>query len=413
MIYFLAAITRMSNALILTMLFLLVLNNAVLAQSKKEQITVLIAERDSIAAVLLLCEQNRKELHEALGKANLSLGDAQLQISKLEREAGEASKSIQSLNDSVSAGQKRFASVRASAKSFADSLVATQLRYQAVQVSEAKANEGNKKLSMELQALSKAQADSISAGQARYRSAVAAREKAEGELRMYKQQLDSLRAASSTPAKATNGTSKLNESLRGEWEKFRDGILAMLDASKPEALELAFLNLEEIHHEELTGEIYYRTSLINDMGDNMFEPNTFERTVGFQNKEYLEIQTNMGYMMPSGSLGASTSCMLLDRSTGEMVTWPELILEGHEEAVSALFTKKARVLLPEITECVGDREMANSLISDLTDFNSLSYSNGSLLYSINADSDGVSACGWDVSVSLNELRSHLSPRIFK
>ncbi|MFM7728495.1 MAG: hypothetical protein ACKO7B_17485, partial [Flavobacteriales bacterium] len=242
---FLSALPRTGNSVIASTLFLFVFNHSVLAQSKKEQIAVLTSERDSIAAVLLQCEQNRKELQESLGKANLSLGDAQLQITKLEREAGEASKSILSLNDSVSAGQKRFASVRASAKSYADSLVATQLRYQAVQVSESKANEANKKLSMELQALSKAQADSVAAGQARYRLAVAARDKAEGELRNCKQQLDSLRAASATSAKSSGGASKLNETLRGEWEKFRDEVLAKFVSSKPEAVELAFLNLEE------------------------------------------------------------------------------------------------------------------------------------------------------------------------
>lgn len=410
---FLCALPLAGNSIGLTMLLLFVFNISMLAQSKKEQIAFLTTERDSIAAVLLQCEQNRKELQESLGKANLSLGDAQLQITKLEREIGEATKSIQSLNDSVSAGQKRFASALASARSNADSLVATQLRYQAVQVSEAKANEQNKKLSKELQALSKAHADSISAGQARYRLAAAARDKAEGELRNCNQQLDSLRKAFATPARASSGTSELNELLRGDWEKFRNEVLAKFDSGKKEAIELAFLNLEEIHHEQLTSDIYYRTSLVSDMGDNMFEPSTFERSIGFQNKEYLEVKTSMNYMMPSGALGASTTCMLLDKNTGEMVTWADLVLEGHQEAVSGLFAKKARALLSEITECVGDREFAESLISDFTELNQLSFSNGSLLYPISADSDGVSACGWGVEVNMNELRTHFSPRLFK
>ncbi|MFM9004325.1 MAG: hypothetical protein ACKOSR_02295, partial [Flavobacteriales bacterium] len=94
-------------------------------------------------------------------------------------------------------------------------------------------------------------------------------------------------------------------------------------------------------------------------------------------------------------------------------TWAELILEGHEEAVSGLFAKKARVLLPEITECVGDSEMASYLIADFTNFSAISFWDGSLMYSINAEEDGVSPCGWGVSVSLNELKPHLSPRVFK
>jgi hypothetical protein len=135
-------------------------------------------------------------------------------------EPSETAKSIKSLSDSVSAYQKRYVSVRVSAMLYSDSLMSNQLRYQAVKVSEAKANEEAKKLSRVLQELSRAQADSLAAGQLRYHSAVMALDKANIELRIYQQRLDSLRTASANSAKATSGKGVLNQSLRGEWEKF-------------------------------------------------------------------------------------------------------------------------------------------------------------------------------------------------
>jgi uncharacterized protein (TIGR02145 family) len=158
--HFLSASTRMSSVFFMAMIFVITLQNSVLAQSKKEQINALTSERDSLFAVLLQCDQNRKELQESLIKTNVSLGEAQVKIAKLEREASEAAKSIQFLNDSVSACQERYISVRELARSYGDSLMANQLRYQALKVSEAKANEEAKKLSMELQVLSKARSNS-------------------------------------------------------------------------------------------------------------------------------------------------------------------------------------------------------------------------------------------------------------
>ncbi|MFM7105151.1 MAG: hypothetical protein ACKOW8_06485, partial [Flavobacteriales bacterium] len=318
------------------------------------------------------------------------------------------------LNDTLTASQKRFFSAQALARTYADSIAAMRLRYQELKLRESGANEENRKLAMELQTSSKAHADSVATFLLRYRSAITDRDVAESKLRDCKHQLDSLNGVKATLSSASVRLSDLNKSLRGAWEKFRDEILVKIDASKPEVLELAFLSLEEVYHEEASSEMSYRADKLEADELDIMVPNTFERRVGFENREFIEIQTVMSFMMPAGALGMTSTSMLLDKNSGVMVTWADLILEGHQEAVSGLFAKKARALLPEITQCLqGDSEMANNLIADFSNLSAISFGEGSLQYSINADDDGVSPCGWDVSVSLNELRAHLSPRIFK
>ena len=140
--FFAAALRRLCNLFILSIIFCS-FNNSVLAQSKKEQIASLTYERDSLAAVLRECQQNGRQLQESLDKVNSNFGDAKLQISEFEREAGEVLLLIQSINGTLTASHKRFLSTQALAKFYVDLIAATQLGYQDLQGRESGATEEN------------------------------------------------------------------------------------------------------------------------------------------------------------------------------------------------------------------------------------------------------------------------------
>ncbi len=78
-------------------------------------------------------------------------------------------------------------------------------------------------------------------------------------------------------------------------------------------------------------------------------------------------------------MGYFVSSILLDKTNGDALTWQDIILEGLEVAMSALFIKKAKAMLQEITGCLGDRETGDILIADFSNFESLKYTNGALV----------------------------------
>jgi len=392
-------IQKMSKVFCFFLAFLAVGGVSSFAQSKKEQITVLTYQRDSIASLLIQSEKHSAELRDTLVQKNQALIDSRKRITALEYDDNEAAKSIKSLNDSIAAHQQRYKTLGASELQARDEI-----------------KRGNRRLDSLLAASAKTLADSLSANQLRYKLLMITETQARDEVKRCKFKIDSLYEALAQAKMlkpSSTGASGLNANLRGDWEKFRDEVLQKFDPGKKEVLELAFLNLEELHHQELESDIYYRTNLISDGGDNMIEPSQFERSIGFLNNEFVEVVIVMRYTQPSGALGVSSTSKLLDKNTGEMMGWDGLVLEGHQEAVSALFAKKSRPLLAEIAECVGDREMAEILISDFSNLESMSVTNGVFTYPISADDDGVTACSWDVSIGMNELRSHMSPRLYK